>query len=525
MKVQSHKVCILIPTYNNAGTILGVVADARKWCEDVIVVNDGSTDDTGALLLSAQGITLVSYTSNRGKGYALKQGFRKALELGFDYAITMDGDGQHYASEARKLTEAASLFPDQLIIGRRQMENIRRPAGSVFANHFANFWFMVQTLHHVSDTQTGFRLYPLRRMKPFLGLITHRYEAELELLVMAAWHGIGLKEVPVRVYYPPREERVSHFRPFRDFMRITVLNCLLCLLALAYALPLALWRGLRRLLPVLLLLMATLTAQAQQPVNIWEGTGKQQVELYPYLAEGKNNVAVVVCPGGSYFWHDMEGEGHMVARWLQSRGVSAFVLRYRTASFWAFQLRYRWIVRGNRYPDPQDDLRQTFRLLRRRATEWGIDTARIGAMGFSAGGHLVLSSGILFPVRERPRFICALYPVVTMRKPWVHKRSRRALLGDDHRHNRKLQDSLSLELQVRPDCPPVFMANCVDDPTVDYHNSLLMDSALTARHVPHRYLLFRHGGHGFGANPRKLNDETHAWMPEFIAWLKELFYK
>lgn len=520
--MREHRVCIVIPTYNNEASIVRVVQDARQYCDDVLVVNDGSTDGTLRQLQSLQGITLISYKPNHGKGYALGTGFQKALQMGFDYAVTMDADGQHYASETEKLIVANRRWPQQLIIGKRQLEGIHRPAGSVFANHFANFWFMVQTLRHISDTQTGFRLYPLRQVAPFLKLITSRYEAELELLVLAAWHGIGLREVPVRVFYPKREDRVSHFRPFRDFMRITVLNCVLCLLALVYALPLALWRGLRRLLPIVILLFFALSMQAQEKLNIWEGTPVKRIEMTTYLAPGKGNTAIVVCPGGSYFWHDMVGEGSMVARWLQQNGISAFVLRYRTAYVPAFLFHYRWLVRGNRYPDAQEDLRQAFRVIKHNADKWGIDTTRIGAMGFSAGGHLVLSSGILFPQAERPRFICAMYPVVTMRSPWVHKRSRRALLGDNHKHNRRLQDSLSMELQVRSSCPPVFLANCIDDPTVNYHNSLLMDSALKAQGVPHRYLLFKKGGHGFGANPAKQNAETRTWMPEFLAWLKEL---
>ena len=102
-------------------------------------------------------------------------------------------------------------------------------------------------------------------------------------------------------------------------------------------------------------LMCCMHATAQ--INIWENTPvDKNVELTPYLVEGTGNKAVVVCPGGSYFWHDIETEGHDVARWLQQNGISAFVLRYRTAYVPAFILRYRYIFRGNRYPDPQDDL-------------------------------------------------------------------------------------------------------------------------------------------------------------------------
>ena len=111
---------------------------------------------------------------------------------------------------------------------------------------------------------------------------------------------------------------------------------------------------------LVLAVMFSLTASAQ--VNIWEGErGHKKVEMTPYLAPGDKSIAVIVCPGGSYFWHDMKTEGDAVGRWLQSHGISAFVLRYRTAYVPAFLFHYRYIFRGNRYPDPQDDLRQVIR--------------------------------------------------------------------------------------------------------------------------------------------------------------------
>ena len=268
---------------------------------------------------------------------------------------------------------------------------------------------------------------------------------------------------------------------------------------------------------ILLLLSLTCTAQ----VNIWEGTATKRVEMTPYVIDdGQRHAGIIVCPGGSYFWHDMEAEGREVAEWLNGEGINAFVLRYRTAYVPSFLFHYRLLFRGNRYPDPQDDLRQALRYVRRHADAWGVDTLRLGAMGFSAGGHLVLSAAELFPKAERPSFVCALYPVVTMREPYVHRRSRRALLGDDHRHNRRLQDSLSLERHVPRDCPPVFLANCEDDPIVDYHNSLLLDSALTARGVQHRYILYKKGGHGFGASATKGTAEARSWKASFLQWLR-----
>lgn len=259
-------------------------------------------------------------------------------------------------------------------------------------------------------------------------------------------------------------------------------------------------------------------------VNIWEGTdvGKR-VEMTPYLAEDKGNIGVVVCPGGSYFWHDMQTEGHEVGRWLQQNGISAFVLRYRTAYVPAFLFRFRYVFRGNRYPDPQDDLRQCLRYVRDHSGEYGVDSEKLGAMGFSAGGHLVMSAAELFEKTDRPAFVVPVYPVVTMTHPSVHKRSRRALLGESRVRNRQLRDSLSLERHVPDDCPPVFLVNCKDDPIVDYRNSVLLDSALTARQIPHRYIQYATGGHGFGASQMKGSAECRQWKAEFLTWIKRLF--
>lgn len=266
--------------------------------------------------------------------------------------------------------------------------------------------------------------------------------------------------------------------------------------------------------------MAAAVAAAQKPLNIWKGTAcHHNVELTPYIAPGSGNAAVIVCPGGSYLWHDMQSEGRLVAEWLRQNGISAFVLRYRVAGSMAFITRYRYILRGTRYPDALDDLQQALACVRNRAEEWGIDPSRVGAMGFSAGGHLVMSAAELLPAVCRPAFVAPIYPVVTMTEECVHKRSRRALLGDSRKRNKRLRDSLSLEKHVPADCPPVFLVNCKDDPIVKYHNSELLDSALTAQGVPHLYIQYATGGHGFGANNAKGTPECRQWKGEFLKWL------
>lgn len=260
-------------------------------------------------------------------------------------------------------------------------------------------------------------------------------------------------------------------------------------------------------------------------VNVVSVNAEISKMITSYLCPGKGNMAVVVCPGGSYFWHDIDVEGHQVAQWLQKNGISAFVLRYRTAYVPAYLFHYRNIFRGNRYPDPQDDLSAAFEYIRSNSDSLGINPQRVGVMGFSAGGHLAMSSAELFPRSQWPAFIAAIYPVVTMSHPCVHKRSRRGLLGESKKNNIALRDSLSMEKHVPDGCPPVFLVNCLDDPIVDYRNSILLDSALNAKNVPHEYLQYKTGGHGFGASQTKGSEESKKWCNEFLKWVKKYFYE
>ena len=250
--------------------------------------------------------------------------------------------------------------------------------------------------------------------------------------------------------------------------------------------------------------------------------------LTPFLAESDYPTpAIIVCPGGSYSWHDMKTEGVGVAQWLQSQGISAFVLEYPVQGVTSFVTHYRYLVRGHQYPDALNNIQQAIVELRQKAKEYNIDPHCIGAMGFSAGGHLVVSAAEFFTSPDnRPDFVAPVYPVVTLRKnPWVHKRSRRALLGEYRKHSTRWRDSLSLELHVRPDMPPVFLVNCVDDPIVHYHNSEMLDSALTAVGVPHEYHQYKTGGHGFGADPAKASAVCIVWKEKFIHWFKSNYDK
>jgi len=241
------KICVIIPVYNSEKLIADVLKSVLQHTEDLIVVNDGSTDGTLEAIehikrntfqkrVTFESFELVSYTKNRGKGYALQCGFRKAVEMGFTHAVTMDADGQHLATDIATLVQTAEKQPNAIIVGMRRFDNPNMPPSSVFANNFSNFWFMVQTGKRLPDTQTGFRVYPLQRIGK-IRLLTNRFEAELEILVRSAWRNIPIVSQPISVYYPPPNERLSHFRGGKDFFRISVLNTVLCFLAVVYGYP------------------------------------------------------------------------------------------------------------------------------------------------------------------------------------------------------------------------------------------------------------------------------------------------
>ncbi|HIV32816.1 MAG TPA: DUF2062 domain-containing protein [Candidatus Alistipes excrementigallinarum] len=236
---------VVIPTYNNDRTLGGVIAGVRRYCADIFVVNDGSTDRTAEVLASTEGIRTIAYARNRGKGYALRRGLRAAREAGFRYALTIDSDGQHYPDDIARFIERIERRPDTLLIGARNLTADNMPARNTFANRFSNFWYLVETGRRLEDTQSGFRLYPLRRLGRLRSLCS-RYEFEVEVIVRAAWRGVEVENIPVKVYYAPDGERVSHFRPLRDFTRISLLNSVLVLEALLFYYPWRFFRALTR---------------------------------------------------------------------------------------------------------------------------------------------------------------------------------------------------------------------------------------------------------------------------------------
>ncbi len=230
-------VCVIIPTYNNDRTLAQVIDSVLEYTASVMVVNDGSTDQTSQILSRySDKIEIISYGKNKGKGHALSQGFKRAIQKGYAYALTLDSDGQHFASDIPQFMKTLEANPGALIVGNRNLVQDNMPRKNTFANRFSNFWFCVQTGKKLLDTQTGYRLYPLKKMHR-LQPVTSRYEAELEMLVRCAWRGIKIISIPIRVYYAPEGERVSHFRPGADFIRISLLNTLFTLLAFVYGYP------------------------------------------------------------------------------------------------------------------------------------------------------------------------------------------------------------------------------------------------------------------------------------------------
>ena len=245
-KIKSLKICVIIPTYNNERTLKRVIDGVLDITDDLIVINDGATDSTSRILKKYTDITQIYLPKNKGKGNALRVGFKKAEELGYEFSITIDSDGQHYPEDIAVFVNQLEFETNKniLLIGSRNMNQEAVPGGSSFGNKFSNFWYKVETGIQLKDTQSGFRLYPLKELNK-IKFYTTKFEFEIENIVKAAWKGIIVKNVPVKVLYD-EQERVSHFRPFKDFARISLLNTWLVLVAFIYIKPRDLIRKLRK---------------------------------------------------------------------------------------------------------------------------------------------------------------------------------------------------------------------------------------------------------------------------------------
>lgn len=233
--IENLKTVVIVPTYNNERTLKRVLDGVLEYTHSIIVVNDGSTDSTSEILKNYPQIIQIHLPENKGKGNALAVGFQKAKELGFKNAITIDSDGQHYPDDIPNFVEALKSESEPvLLIGNRNMSQEGIPKKSSFGNRFSNFWFWFETGIKLEDTQSGYRLYPLDAIPN--RFYTHKFEFEIEVIVRSAWKGVNVKNIPVKVLYD-MNERVSHFRPFKDFTRISILNTVLVTITLFYIIP------------------------------------------------------------------------------------------------------------------------------------------------------------------------------------------------------------------------------------------------------------------------------------------------
>lgn len=240
------KCCVLVPTYNNYKTLKKVLDGLLERTQNIIVINDGSTDTTVDILTDFSQVEQLHLPKNKGKGNALKTGFNKALDLGYEFAITIDSDGQHFPEDITVFLDALQneTTKNVLYIGARNMDQEDVPGSSSFGNKFSNFWFWFETGTRLKDTQSGYRLYPLKEIEK-LKLYTPKFEFEIEVIVKASWQGTLVKNIPIQISYED-EERVSHFRKGPDFARISVLNTWFVLVAVFWIKPRNLYRRFRK---------------------------------------------------------------------------------------------------------------------------------------------------------------------------------------------------------------------------------------------------------------------------------------
>jgi len=217
--MKQSKVIIIIPTYNNPTTIKDVVYDVLNHDHQVIVIDDGSDSSIEALFSKEEQekIYFVTHETNKGKGEAIISGTKKAKELGYTHTLSIDGDGQHLASEAKLLISECD-DDDTIIIGARNLDLEHVPIGSKFGRWFSNMWACWDTGYTITDSLSGYRVYPISILE--LPVKTHRFDWEMEVLVRHADAGKKIKEVNIECHYPTAEERVSHFRNFEDTMAI-----------------------------------------------------------------------------------------------------------------------------------------------------------------------------------------------------------------------------------------------------------------------------------------------------------------
>lgn len=228
-----------MPTYNNQESLENVVLDLLQYTNHILIVNDGSTDKTKSILDKFPSLKTLHFEENKGKGTALRHGFKAAGKLGYEYAITIDSDGQHYPDDLdiflSELENRDLNGPEILLVGDRNMGGEGIPGKSSKGNIFSNFWFLVVTGTQLHDTQSGYRLYPLKVVNS-IKLYTRKFELEIEVIVKASWRKVEVRNIPIKVFYQ-EENRVTHFRPFKDIARIVMLYMWFVLVSFFYIHP------------------------------------------------------------------------------------------------------------------------------------------------------------------------------------------------------------------------------------------------------------------------------------------------
>ncbi|WP_424246128.1 glycosyltransferase involved in cell wall biosynthesis [Elusimicrobium posterum] len=216
------KPLVVIAIYNHGKTLAQVVNGVREYYKDILVVNDGSTDETQEVINSLN-VDSITHEKNMGKGVAIRNGAAFADKNGYSHILTIDADAQHYPSDLPAIANAAEANPNAIIIGKRDFNTDNVPGSSRFGRKFSAFWAKVQTSKTIVDIQSGMRAYPVALFK-CIDFKETRYSFEMEVVIRAIWSGFDVEEVPISVFYPVRAERVSHFGLIKDNLLITILN-------------------------------------------------------------------------------------------------------------------------------------------------------------------------------------------------------------------------------------------------------------------------------------------------------------
>lgn len=214
---------IVIPVYNHSETIKDVVEKTLQLCDHVVVVDDGSTDAKIADLLSETKAEVITHAKNIGKGSALRTAADHVIKNGGKYIITLDADGQHDPEDINKFLPHITEDSNKIVLGTRDFDSGNVPERSKFGRKFSNFWIRFETNCDVRDSQSGFRGYPAKLIAETECVAEH-YAFETEILVRGIWNGMQVVNVNISVFYPEKDKRITHFKPFLDNLRISLLH-------------------------------------------------------------------------------------------------------------------------------------------------------------------------------------------------------------------------------------------------------------------------------------------------------------